>query len=393
MSASVPLLRLDGIGKRFVGVQALTGVDFDLVPGEVHAVLGENGAGKSTLIRIMTGADLPDAGVVSLDGNPIRPASPAEAQRLGISAVYQEVNLLPNLSVAHNLFLGREPRRNGCICWKAVRSESRQLLERFGLDIDVTETLSSFSIAVQQLIAIARGVHASARVLVLDEPTASLDAAEVSLLFDIIEELRSEGVAIVFVTHFLDQVYAISDRITVLRNGARVGTWGTASLSRSDLISQILGRELESVEQQAAAPVTRVERRSAIEAENLSSDNGLRAVAFSAREGETLGLAGLLGAGRTELCETLFGLAARTDGSLSVFGREERFRSPAAAIRRGIALCPEDRKSSGIVGRLSVRENGTRDRESRDRVPRRGKRSPNAERRQPAETVVGALAR
>jgi galactofuranose transport system ATP-binding protein len=338
-------------------VQALDDVDFELRRGEVHALLGENGAGKSTLVRIMTGAEMPDAGRLLLNGDPVHPASPAEAQRLGISAVYQEVNLLPNLSVAQNVFLGREPTRHGVIRWRQLHADCRLLLERFGLDIDVTRMLSSYSIAVQQLVAIARGVHLSAGVLVLDEPTASLDAAEVSLLFGIVEEIRSSGIAIVFVTHFLDQAYSISDRITVLRNGRRVGTWDAASLPRSELIGHMLGRELESVEHEPERSAAPAGRAPAIEAHELSAGNGLQSVSFSAGREEALGVAGLLGSGRTELCETLFGLAEKTGGTLEIFGRPRRFASPAAAVRAGLALCPEDRKSAGIVGSLSVREN------------------------------------
>jgi simple sugar transport system ATP-binding protein len=357
MNLSAPVLRLEGISKRFVGVQALSAVDFELAAGEVHALLGENGAGKSTLIKLMTGAYALEEGRIELDGRLIRPASPADAQRLGISTVYQEVNLLPNLSVAHNLFIGREPRRFGCIDWKAVNSRSRALLQRFGLDIDVTQSLSSFSIAIQQLVAIVRAVAGSARVLVLDEPTASLDAAEVSLLFDVIRELRQQGIGIVFITHFLDQVYAISDRITVLRNGRRIGTFETASLPRPTLIAQMLGRELQSVEQQEQEREFASGKQPAIEARDMAASNGLKAVSFSAAAGEALGLAGLLGSGRTEVCETLFGLAARTGGSLMIGGNEHSFDSPAAAMKCGVALCPEDRRAAGVVGPLSIREN------------------------------------
>lgn len=385
MSERAAALRLEGVSKRFVGVQALDDVDFELRRGEVHALLGENGAGKSTLVRIMTGADAPDAGRLLLHGEAVHPASPADAQRLGISAVYQEVNLLPNLSVAQNVFLGREPTRHGVILWRQLHAECRTLLERFGLHIDVTRVLSSYSIAVQQLVAIARGVHLSAGVLVLDEPTASLDAAEVSLLFEIVEEITSSGLAVVFVTHFLGQAYAISDRITVLRNGRRVGTWDAASLPRSELVGHMLGRELESVEhepRQAAAPAGRAP---AVEARELSAGNGLRSVSFSAGKAEALGVAGLLGSGRTELCETLFGLADSTGGTLEIFGRPQRFASPAAAVRAGLALCPEDRKSAGIVGSLSVRENIALALQAR-----RGwwRRVPARERRQMAENAI-----
>jgi simple sugar transport system ATP-binding protein len=357
MIASAARLKLDGVSKRFSGVQALEDVDFELAPGEIHALLGENGAGKSTLIRLMTGVHPLDAGRIVLDGALVRPSSPAAAQKLGISTVHQEVNLLPNLSVAHNLLLGREPRRFACLDWKTLNAQAQRMLQRFGLDIDVTETLDSFSVAVRQLVAIARGVAGSARVLVLDEPTASLDAAEVDLLFGILRQLKREGMSIVFVTHFLDQVYDVSDRITVLRNGRRVGTFETATLPRAELIAHMLGRELLAIEQLETGHEVTEQAAVAIEARDLAADNGLSSISLTARRGEALGLAGLLGSGRTEICETLFGLAKRTAGELRILGRPVRVESPASAMRLGLALCPEDRRSAGILGPLSVREN------------------------------------
>jgi simple sugar transport system ATP-binding protein len=356
-SSSGALLELNGVSKRFAGVQALAGVDFELAAGEVHALLGENGAGKSTLIKLMTGAHALDAGTMLLAGSEIRPGSPAAAQRLGISCVYQEVNLLPNLSVAHNLFLGREPLRYGSIRWRRIHSEAERVLQRFGLDIDVRRSLSSFSIAVQQLVAIARGIECSARVLILDEPTASLDASEVAVLFRVIDELRNTGIGIVFITHFLDQAYAVSDRMTVLRNGRRVGTFEARTLPRPALIAHMLGQELQTVEFDERHVSPDRSRPPVIELNELSAANGLRAVSFAARAGEAVGLAGLLGSGRTEVCEVLFGLARITGGRLSVLGEDERFTGPASAVRAGIALCPEDRRAAGIFGDLSVQDN------------------------------------
>ena len=357
MSATSGLLCLEGVSKRFVGVQALADVDFELEAGEIHALLGENGAGKSTLVKVMTGAYPLDAGNFKLAGKALRPESTADAGRLGISAVYQEVNLLGNLSVAHNLFLGREPKRFGCIHWAEIHAESKRLLERFGLDIDVQRKLSTYSIAVQQLVAIARGVACSASVLVLDEPTTSLDSREVEVLFRVLKDLKHQGIGIVFVTHFIDQVYAVSDRITVLRNGRRAGTWSTATLGRSELIAQMLGKELQAVEEEAGQGGTGDRQTPVVELSSLATDNGLEAVSLSARSGEAVGLAGLLGSGRTELCEALFGLARRTGGSLRIFGAEFEIESPAVAIAAGLALCPEDRRAAGIVAGLSVREN------------------------------------
>lgn len=370
-----PVLALKNICKSFTGVRALHKVDFELRPGEVHALLGENGAGKSTLIKVITGAYSLDAGSIFLSDKAISPGSPADAQALGISTVYQEVNLLPNLSVAHNLFLGREPYRFGCIHWKKIFRDAQELLKRFQLDIDVKQSLSSYSVAIQQLVAIARGVDCSAKVLVLDEPTASLDAKEVQVLFDILLQLKREGMGIIFVTHFLDQVYAISDRISVLRNGENVGTFDTATLPREQLIAHMLGKELQEVEhRQNEAATQNIESPgdSAIKVENLAAKNGVYSISFSAKAGETLGLSGLLGAGRTEVCEALFGLAEKTAGSIRVAsdstGKDNadkgnankdcaNIKKPADAIKLGLALCPEDRKAEGIIGPLSIREN------------------------------------
>ena len=239
MSNATAVLQLRGIHKKFPGVHALKGVDFTLRAGEIHALLGENGAGKSTLIKVMTGVYTRDGGDILLDGNAIFPGNTGDAQALGVSTVYQEVNLLPNLSVAHNIYLGREPKRWGLIDWKTINQKSHALLKDYDLDIDVTQPLSSYSIAVQQLIAIARGVDMSAKVLILDEPTASLDADEVQSLFRIMRSLKERGIGIVFVTHFLDQVYAVCDRITILRNAELVGEFDAATLTRPDLVGHM----------------------------------------------------------------------------------------------------------------------------------------------------------
>lgn len=319
-------------------------------------MLGENGAGKSTLIKVITGVYELDAGSISLAGQRISPRSPAEAQSLGISTVYQEVNLLPNLSVAHNLFLGREPRRFGFIQWREVHRNARELLKQYQLDIDVGRSLSSYSIAIQQLVAIARGVDSSAKLLILDEPTASLDADEVALLFGVIRRLKNDGIAVIFVTHFLDQVYALCDRISVLRNGERVGTFDTDTLPRPQLIAHMLGRELQEIEHRqpdGQAPDT----RPVIEVDNLAARNGVYGLNFAVAEGEAMGLSGLLGSGRTETCESLFGLCEKTAGNVRLFGQDTTLKTPASAIKHGVALCPEDRKLAGIIGPLSIREN------------------------------------
>jgi len=238
-----------------------------------------------------------------------------------------------------------------------MNADARRALSRFGLDIDVTQNLSGFSLAVQQLVAIARGVALSARILILDEPTASLDADEVTTLFGVVSELKAAGIGIVFVTHFLDQVYAVSDRITVLRNGRRVGTFATANLARSELVAHMLGKELQAIESAAVGGSGSGARNVRVRADNLAADNGLLGASLSAAEGEAVGLAGLLGSGRTELCEALFGLATLTAGSLEIAGQRTAFATPRQAVDAGLALCPEDRRAAGIVGPLSVREN------------------------------------
>src|SRR5690606_4541326 len=273
-----------------------------------------------------------------------------------ISAVYQEVNLVPNLSVAHNLFLGNEPKRFGCIRHAEMRRRARTLLKPFNLEIDVSRPLGSFSVAVQQLVAIARGVNDSAKVLVLDEPTASLDSQEVDTLFGILDRLRREGLGVVFVTHFLEQVYRLCDRITVLRNGRVAGCWPTRALPRHTLIAEMLGKELAQVP--VAQYADRDEAHAALlHAEGIRIRGSRRPIDLTIRGGEAVGLAGLLGSGRTEVCRALFALDPSRSGRLALAGAALRQRRPADAVRNGLALCPEDRKVQGIVGKLSVAEN------------------------------------
>ena len=249
MIEAAPVLEMRKISKVFPGVKALSGVDFRLFPGEVHAVMGQNGAGKSTLIKVLTGVHEPDAGVIRLDGRPIRPDSPFAAQKLGISTVYQEVNLCPNLSVAENLFIGRQPMRFGKIRWRELNRRAEQALAKLNIALDVTLPLSSYSIAIQQMVAIARVLDVSAKILILDEPTSSLDDAEVEQLFGVIRKLRDQGLAVLFITHFMDQVYAIADRITVLKDGQLCGEFRTAELPKLELIAKMLGKQLSEVRQ------------------------------------------------------------------------------------------------------------------------------------------------
>lgn len=362
-SASVqPVLQLSGIDKQFAGNPVLRGVQLNLYPGEIHALMGQNGAGKSTLIKVLTGVLESSGGEMRLSGQLIRPDSPLAAQKLGISTVYQEVNLCPNLSVAENVFAGRYPRyglsQGYRIDWGSVHRRARELLARIGLDIDVTQLLSSYPVAVQQLVAIARALGVESKVLILDEPTSSLDDDEVQKLFEVLRRLRSEGLAIVFVTHFLNQVYAVSDRITVLRNGAWVGEWMAKDLQPQALISAMLGREFSV--QTAVAGTQRDNSQNELallQAKGLGQAGRLLPVDVSVHAGEVLGLAGLLGAGRTELARLLFGLESADRGSLHIRGETVQLSNPAEAVKHGIALCPEERKTDGIVAELSVREN------------------------------------
>jgi simple sugar transport system ATP-binding protein len=357
------VLQARGIRREFPGVRALDDVELCLRAGEIHGLMGQNGAGKSTLIKVLTGVCAPDAGTIELDGQPIRPASPLHAQQLGISTVYQEVNLCPNLTVAENIFAGRYPRhawwRGGGIDWGAVNRNARRVLAALQLDIDVTRLLSAYPVAIQQMVAIARATNVSARVLILDEPTSSLDAEEVRQLFAVLDRLRRQGMAILFVTHFLDQVYAISDRITVLRNGSLVGEYRASELSREALITAMVGREIapatavtgasRPAEQAASAPV--------LQAQGIARKGRVQPTDVELLRGEILGIAGLLGSGRTELARLLFGLDSADSGHIFVEGQRTTLGSPADAVAHGLALCPEERKTDGLIADLSVREN------------------------------------
>lgn len=355
------VLTMRGISKSFPGVQALQNVDFDLRRGEVHALMGENGAGKSTLIKSLTGVEHPDAGVIKLDGREVQVKSPQHAQALGISTVYQEINLCPNLTVAENILIGREPRRAGRIDWKAMNQQARQMLLRLDIDIDVRQTLGSYSVAIQQMAAIVRALEVSStKILILDEPTSSLDAHETAKLFQVMRQLKSEGMAIIFITHFIDQVYKVSDRITVLRNGRLVGSYDTAALPQLELIANMLGRimvDLDDVSRSKLKREQHIPAEPLMQARDLGNAGAMAPFDLDLFKGEVVGLAGLLGSGRTETANLLFGIDKPDHGALIFAGHEVRKFSPLASILRGVALSPEDRKAAGIVEELSVREN------------------------------------
>ena len=350
-------IELTGISKAFPGVQALDNVDFAVEAGEVHALLGENGAGKSTLIKVLTGAMRADAGVIRLDGKPIHPNSPGAARAAGICCVYQEVNLIPTMSVTKNLTLGRLPRRFGMVDWPAARKLARQRLTKLGLDIDVERPLGHYSVAIQQLVAIARSLEDDAQVLVLDEPTASLDVQETQKLFEIVRDLKKRGLAIIFITHFIDQVYQIADRITVLRNGRRVGTGSIAEIPTLKLVSMMIGHELERAEHRAAVLDTTAKGEPILVAKGVGRRRVMAPFDIELRAGEVVGLAGLLGSGRTETAKLMFGALKPDSGEVRIGGHLVSSPSPGHSLREGVTFCPEDRKSEGIVGDLTVREN------------------------------------
>jgi monosaccharide-transporting ATPase len=361
MSDSDQIVEMQGISKAFPGVQALSGVDFVLRYGEIHALVGENGAGKSTLIKVLTGVEKQDAGTIALEGEQVAIKSPLHAQKLGISTVYQEINLCPNLTVAENILIGREPRKLGRIDWKAMNALADQILQRLDIDIDVTQKLGSYSVAIQQMAAIARALEiSSARILILDEPTSSLDTHETAQLFGVMRKLKSENVAIVFITHFLDQVYEISDRITVLRNGTLVGTYETKSISRLELIANMIGRSLTELDEMSQIKLEsrkHIEGEALLEAKSFGLTGSIEPLDLELHAGEVLGIAGLLGSGRTEVAQLLFGIEKPDSGMVELAGDEIKRFSPLASIKRGVALCPEDRREAGVVDDLTVREN------------------------------------
>lgn len=349
-----PVLHARGISKFFPGTIALDDVELRLMPGEVHALLGENGAGKSTLIKCLTGAYRRDAGTMKLDGVEIDPVSTAESQRLGIGTVYQEVNLLPNLTVAENLFLGRQPMRGGFIARRRMNENAREVLEGYGLNIDPAEPLTAYSVAIQQVVAIARAVEMSGKVLILDEPTASLDRDEVQLLFDVVRQVKARGLAVVFITHFLDQVFEISDRATVLRNGRVVGECLLRDVSQRDVVTMMLGRQLEA---RVKARDVGTAGTMLVEVTDLGKRGLIAPFSLNIREGEVVGLAGLLGSGRTETANLIFGAVPADQGRVMLRGRDIDVKNPRDAVAHRFAMCPEDRKIDGIVGDLSVRDN------------------------------------
>ncbi|MCD8191089.1 MAG: sugar ABC transporter ATP-binding protein [Clostridiales bacterium] len=355
------VLTMRGISMTFPGVKALDNVDLTLYKGEIHALMGENGAGKSTLIKCLTGINNFEAGEIHLDGidGPIRNHSTLDAQKKGISTVYQEVNLCPNLSVAENLYIGREPlTKFHTIDRKAMVEGAKRIMASLDFDIDVTQNLENYSLALQQMIAIARAVDMDCKVLILDEPTSSLDDNEVEKLFNLMRRLRDEGVSIVFVTHFLEQVYAVCDRITVLRNGQLVGEYPIAELPRVKLVAAMMGKDfddLADIKPEGGIDLSNAEMM--IDAKGLSHKGTIKPFDLEIRKGEVVGLTGLLGSGRSELARAIYGADKAQTGTLKVKGQEVKINAPIDAMNLGMGLLPDDRKAEGIIADLSVREN------------------------------------
>lgn len=355
------VLTMRGISMTFPGVKALDNVDFTLRKGEIHALMGENGAGKSTLIKCLTGINPFEAGEIRVDGieGAVVNRSTLDAQKRGISTVYQEVNLCPNLSVAENLFIGREPKTKlGTIDWKTMVRKSEKIMADLDMNIDVTQNLEEYSLALQQMIAIARAVDMDCKVLILDEPTSSLDDHEVEKLFVLMNRLKSNGVGIVFVTHFLEQVYAVCDRITVLRNGQLVGEYPIGELPRVKLVAAMMGKDfddLAAIKSEESPAFTDADLL--IDAQGLSHKGTMKPFDLQIHKGEVVGLTGLLGSGRSELARVIYGADKAQTGTLKVKGKEVKINAPIDAMNLGMGFLPDNRKEEGIVGDLSVREN------------------------------------
>jgi len=356
------LLEMDGIDKAYGGVPALRGASFAVKAGEVHALIGQNGAGKSTLIKVLTGYTRRDAGQMRFRGEDFAPAGPQAAQAAGISTIYQEISLVGQRSITENICLGRETRRFGLLHWRRMHEEAAALLGRFGIQVDVRRALASYPTAVQQMVAIARAIAFQAALVVMDEPTSSLSDAEVQVLFGVIRQLRASGVAVVFVSHKLDELYAVCDRVTVLRDGRTVQVAKMDGLPKLELVATMLGRDLSSVARAGATAFGAKRGRDGaalLSVQDLRAGPRVQGVSLDVGQGEVVGVAGLLGAGRTETARALFGADIRDGGWVTLDGRDFAPQGPGDAIRAGIGFCTEDRKAEGIVPELSVRENLT----------------------------------
>ena len=357
------LLRMEDVTKSFPGVIALSGANLRVGRGEVHALVGQNGAGKSTLIKILNGAYRRDGGTVVFDGQAVDFHSPQQAQAGGVSTIFQEINLVPYRSVAENIFIGREPRRFGLIDWRRMNRETEAHLDRLGVHVNVSQPLMNLNVALQQMVAIARALSVQSKLVVMDEPTSSLDEREVATLFDVIRSLKASGVSVIFITHRLDELYAVCDRVTIMRDGRTVDERPMAEIGKLELVARMLGKDLGEVRRAGATGFADRDREAEaaplLEAEGLRRGRALQGASVSVRPGEIVGLAGLLGSGRTEVARAVFGADPIEGGEVRYNGRPANFRAPADAIRAGVGFSSEDRKTEGIIPHLSVRENLT----------------------------------
>ena len=353
------LLDIKGLEKTFPGVRALKGVNLTVNKGEIHALMGENGAGKSTLIKVLTGIYQKNGGTICFDGEEINARTPIEANEKGISTIYQELNLVLFQTVYENLFLGREPRTKfGSIDRKAMISEAKRILEELGNEIDVTRPLKNYSTAIQQMVAIARAVSINAKLVIMDEPTSSLDTHEVQVLFRIIRQLKSKGISVIFISHKLDEIFEICDRLTVFKDGEYVGDYDIGELNQLKLISLMVGKDTVELERNKQG-YEFANAKVIAEMKDIRQGMRLNGINIEIKQGEVVGLAGLLGSGRTELAQVLFGSGMPDNGEIFWWGEKAGIHSPADAIKKGMGFCTEDRKTEGIIPHLSVRENIT----------------------------------
>lgn len=347
------ILQLKGISKSFPGVKALDCVDFQVMRGEVLALAGENGAGKSTLMKILSGSYAKDAGTIVFDGKTVEITSPKMAEELGLSIIYQELNVMQNLTVAENIYLGRQPQKHGIIDWTQMNHRARALFEKLGIHLDVTARVRELSIAQQQMVEIAKAVSFDAKLVIMDEPTSSLTDQETKILFKIIQELSSSGIAVIFITHRMEEIFAIADRVTVLRDGCCIGTKKISEINASELISMMIGRTLTQQYPRRHATIG----DTLLEVQHLSNGEKVKDISFKLHAGEVLGFAGLVGAGRTETARMIFGADPKKSGTILLNGVEVSIHSPQDAIRNGLSLVTEDRKQEGLLLRQSVQSN------------------------------------
>ena len=353
--SQTPLLEMKGITKQFPGVLALDNVTLTVYPGEVLALVGENGAGKSTLMKILSGVYKKDAGEILLDGKPVEISGPLHARQLGISIIYQELNVLNNMNITENIFVGREKKKNGFVDKKLQHEEARRLLSRVGLEVDPHTRTGRLSTAQKQMVEVAKALSTHARMIIMDEPTSSLTDKETEMLFGIIRKLRADGVAIVFISHRMNEIFEISDRIAVMRDGQMIQTMDAAEATEQKVIAAMVGRDVNNLFVKEPAPIGEV----ALEVKNLSTKHFLKDISFNVRAGEIVGFAGLVGAGRSEVMRAVFGIDPRETGEIFVRGRPVNIRTTVDALRAGLGFVPEDRKEQGLILKMSVQHNAS----------------------------------